>query len=64
LKTLPDASVVNVSLEAIYEAGTPGNFAFAQTSGGTNFIPLLTEIQRGGDLLVQEAMPAFSGEMP
>jgi len=35
--TLPDASTVTVDLKAVYANGAPGNFAFAQTNGGTNY---------------------------
>lgn len=35
--TLPDSSTVSVLLEAIYSTGASGNFAFAQTNGGTNY---------------------------
>jgi hypothetical protein len=35
--TLPDSSTVSVTLEALYPNGAPGNFAFAQTNGGTNY---------------------------
>ncbi len=35
--TLPDSSTVAVDLKAVYANGAPGNFAFAQTNGGTNY---------------------------
>lgn len=35
--TLPDFSTVTVNLQAVYANGAPGNFAFAQVNGGTNY---------------------------
>lgn len=35
--TLPDFSTVTVNLNAVYVSGAPGNFAFAQVNGGTNY---------------------------
>lgn len=35
--TLPDSSVVNVGFSVTTPAGAVGSFAFAQTSGGTNY---------------------------
>lgn len=35
--TLPDATTVTVNFAAINPDGSPGSFAFAQTSGGTNY---------------------------
>jgi hypothetical protein len=35
--TLPDASTVTVNFQAVYPNGSPGNLAFAQINGGTNY---------------------------
>jgi hypothetical protein len=35
--TLPDASTVNLTFQALYADGTLGSLAFAQTSAGTNY---------------------------
>lgn len=35
--TLPDSSVITVNFKATYADGSPGNLAFAQTNGGTNY---------------------------
>lgn len=37
LITLPDTSTVTVDFKATYANGSPGNLAFAQTGGGTNY---------------------------